>query len=88
MTNKDGQEPDRALKERIAILMRAHNSAPKKPISGGELANLKAAARRLDRRLQHAADAERKALQSAAGRLDRLLADIHSGKDIKIPKSK
>ena len=88
MTNQDGQARDRALKERIVNLMRAHHSALKKPISGGEREMLKAAARRLDRMLQDAADAERKALKSAAGRLDQLLSDIHRGKDIKIPKRK
>lgn len=86
MNNKDGQDPDRALRERILNLMRANERAPKKLISERELEKLKAAARRLDRMLQNAAVAERQALQSAAARLDQLLADIHAGKDVKIPK--
>ncbi len=82
MIADDFKTPDPALRERIAKLIRSNEQAPRKPISEEELQKLKAAASRLDQKLQDTADANRQSLQGAAARLDQLLQDISAGKDI------
>ena len=86
MPNDDASSPDPALRERIANLIRSNDQAPKKPISQEELQKLKAAASRLDQKLQDTVDADRHSLKNAAARLDQFLADIRAGKDLTIRK--
>jgi len=82
MNSDESQAPDDALRQRIASLIRSNEQARKKPISDEELQKLKAAASRLDQKLQDATDADRQSLKGAAERLDQLLADIRDGKDV------
>ena len=89
MPNDDGSSPEPALRERIAKLIRSNALARQKTISEEELQKLKAAASRLDQKLQDTRDADRQSLKDAAARLDQLLEDISAGKDVtKILKQK
>ena len=82
MNSDENQAPDDALRQRIASLIRSNEQARKKPISEEELQKLKAAASRLDQKLQDASDADHQSLKGAAERLAQLLADIRDGKDV------
>ena len=86
MRDNDAQDRDRAVRERIAILMKA-DMPPRKQITRDEVEELKAASARLDRMLADAAAEERvrqkqrmeedvAQLRAAAGRLDRLLTAV------------
>lgn len=82
MGSGDHQDRERDVGERIACLMQSIGRTPKKPITSEELRRLKSAAGRLDQMLKAGADADQQALRSAAERLDRLLCDIRTGKDV------
>jgi hypothetical protein len=82
MTTDEKQDEDRAIGERIAEVMRAHESAVRNNISQDELQTLKAAAGRLEQLLADAAGAETEDLKKAASRLDQLLKELGAGKDI------
>ena len=86
MPNNDAQDRDRAVRDRIASLMKA-DIPPRKQITQDEVEELKAASGRLDRMLADAAAEERARqmqrmeediaqLRAAAGRLDRLLSAV------------
>ncbi len=82
MNNAEGDLRERALRERIANLIRSNEQARKKPITEQEKQALLAAADRLQQKLSEATSAEREALKGAASRLDQLLADLRAGKDV------
>jgi len=82
MSNEENQDRERALRERIVILMRANAQATRKPLPSSELQRLKGAAGRLDQMLQAAEEADRQALRTAAARLDQILNDLQKGKDV------
>jgi hypothetical protein len=82
MNDEDNQDQARDVGQRIASLIRSIGQGPEKQIAGEELQELKAAADRLDQMLKAAADADLQVLKNAADRLDRLLVDIHKGKDV------
>jgi GTP cyclohydrolase I len=84
MSNEYHQDRERALRERIASLIRANAQAPRKPITDQEQQKLQAAANRLDQILEAAEDEDRLALKNAAARLGQMLKDIRKGKDITI----
>lgn len=82
MDNEDKQNREHQLRERIVSLIRSNQRATKPSITKEELHTLQTAATHLDQILQSAANANEQALQSAAARLDQLLADIRTGKDV------
>jgi cell division septum initiation protein DivIVA len=82
MNHDDSQEREHEVRERIANLIRAAESARTAPVTGEELQKLKAAASRLDEMLKAAAEADSQALRGAAERLDQMLADIGKGRNV------
>ena len=80
MNNEDSREGD--VGKRISSLIRSIGQGPKKQITGVELQTLKAAAGRLTQMLKAAADADRQVLTTAAKRLDQLLVNIRTGKNV------
>jgi hypothetical protein len=82
MSDRDNQDRELELRERIAGLIRANKQAQKKPVTDDELQQLKTAASRLDQLLTAAENADQQALDNAASRLDRLLKDMRAGKDV------
>ena len=82
MSNKGNHSREQELRERIASLVRANEKARKRQLTGDELEKLKSAAGRLDQMLQAAAEADQQTLRIAASKLDQLLTDIRTGKDI------
>ena len=82
MNSADNRDRGRDIREKIASQMRSIGSGPRKQITAEEFENLKRAARRLAQMLKAAADADQQALKSAAQRLDQLLSDIRTGKDV------
>ncbi|HST10517.1 MAG TPA: hypothetical protein VLL05_09065 [Terriglobales bacterium] len=82
MNSDEKNDQDRTVGERIAEVIRAHDSSGRTSISSEELQNLKAAAGRLEQLLADAADAEKEDLKKAASRLDQLLKDLGKGKDV------
>jgi len=82
MSSQNDQDRDRDVRERIASVLRENEQAAKKPIPHGELQNLRAAAARLEQLLSQAADADAEAMKVAAGRLDQMLQDLGTGKDV------
>lgn len=82
MSADEQQNEDRTVAERIAEVMRAHETIAGKKVSQPDLQKLKAAAERLEQLLADAADAEKDDLKKAASRLDQLLKDLGAGKDV------
>lgn len=82
MGSGKSQGHDRDVREKIVSLMESIGDAPTKPLASEELQKLTIAANRLDQILKKNADANQMSLKSAVGKLDQLLADISSGKDI------
>jgi molecular chaperone DnaK (HSP70) len=82
MSTDEKLDQDRTVGERIAEVMRAHESVAGKNVSQQDLHKLKAAAERLEQLLADAADAEKDDLKKAASRLDQLLKDLGAGKDV------
>jgi cell division protein ZapA (FtsZ GTPase activity inhibitor) len=82
MNSHEKQDQDRTVGERIAEVIRAHESTGKINTNREELDKLKAAAGRLEQLLAEAADAEKEDLKKAATRLDQLLKDLEKGKDV------
>jgi hypothetical protein len=82
MNSEDHLNEARTLGERIAELIRANEHAPKKTLPPNELQKLKAAAGRLDGLLSDAAHAETEELKNAVSKLDQLLKNISSGKEV------
>jgi methylphosphotriester-DNA--protein-cysteine methyltransferase len=70
------------VRERIASLIQAIERTPTTRVTDEELRKLRAAASHLDQMLKAAADADALILKSAAARLDQLLANISTGKDV------
>lgn len=73
---------DRDVREKIVSLMQSIERAPKKPLDVAELQKLKSAASRLEQLLNAEVEANRQALKNASDRLNRLLLDIRTGKDV------
>lgn len=82
MSDNDGQDRERKLRERILHVMRANTDVQKKQLSTEEKQKLKSAAGRLDRMLNAAAEANVQSLKNAAARLDQMLEDLSQGKDV------
>jgi hypothetical protein len=82
MSQDDDQDQQHDVRERIASLIRAAESAHTPPVTGDELRKLKAAASRLDEMLKAAEEADAQALRSAAARLDQMLTKIGKRKDV------
>lgn len=80
MNNELSREGD--VGKRISSLIQSIGQGPKKQITRAELQTLKTAAGRLTQMLKAAADADRQALRMAAERLDHLLANIRTGKNV------
>lgn len=82
MKNEESQDRERYLRERIVSVIRAIERTPKKQITVEELQMLRAASGRLDQMLKAAAEADRQTLRNAAAKLDQLLSDLRSGRDV------
>jgi len=82
MGSGDHRDRERDVGERIASLMQLIGRTPKKQITREELQKLKRAAGRLDQMLKAGLDADQQTLRSAVERLDRLLSDLRTGKDV------
>jgi hypothetical protein len=82
MSSGDNQGNERDMRQRIVSLMQSIGQESSKPLPADELQKLKTAANRLDQMLKASGDADQQLLTNAVGRLDRLLADIRTGKDV------
>jgi hypothetical protein len=82
MSSEENQVGARTVGERIAEVIRANESAPKKNLAPDDLQKLKAAAGRLEQLLTEAANAETEELKSAVSKLEELLKNIGAGKDV------
>lgn len=82
MSDNDGHDRERKIRERILHVMRANEDAHRKQLSAEEKQKLKSAAGRLDQMLKAAAEANVQSLKNAAARLDQMLEDLRQGKDV------
>jgi hypothetical protein len=80
MNSEDNHGRD--VREKIVSLMQSIGRAPRKPLHDAELQKLRSAASRLEHLLNAEVEANRQALKNASERLNRLLLDIRTGKDV------
>lgn len=80
MNSEDNHGRD--VREKIVSLMQSIGRAPRKPLDDAELQRLRSAASRLEQLLNAEVEANRQALKNASERLNRLLLDIRTGKDV------
>jgi hypothetical protein len=82
MSDENNQDNARTIGERISEVIRAKEHAPAKHLAPDELNKLKAAAGRLEQLLSDAANAETAELKTAVSKLETLLKNLSSGKEI------
>jgi predicted house-cleaning noncanonical NTP pyrophosphatase (MazG superfamily) len=82
MSDEKNQDNARTIGERISEVIRSKERAPAKHLAPDELNKLKAAAGRLEQLLSDAVNAETEELKTAVSKLETLLKNLGSGKDV------